>query len=502
LTNSAGCPASLPRDRCATHIRVRGARIPVRVALVASLGVAVMWADAAHAQFYDPYYGRPYGYGSGYGRPYGYGGRSQWFEPARPYYQKPRRKPVETPTTTAPTTNTTPTTKTTKKEKEQTVKPPQGPLLVAVSINSQRLTVYARGSAIAHSPVSTGVATHPTPTGIFSVIGKERFHRSNLYSNAPMPWMQRITWSGVAIHQGVLPGYPASHGCIRIPEKFAQYLWGTTRMGARVIITPGEVTPFEIEHAKLFAPKPAAEPEPLVAAAGRPLQVAESETPVRASDAPRPAALADTAGGGGALKGSLGVAAASAEDTKDAIQGSVSLPAQAATVTAAESVEKRGRTAARELNDPPRMSDPVSVFISRKTGRLYVRQGTEPQFDAAVTIRDPEMPLGTHLYTATELKPDQTAMRWVAVTLSNQGVAATAEPEHRRSTRKHQDHERAAVPAAVRLAASSALDRIDIPKDVQERIADVLSPGASLIISDQPISHETGKYTDFIILTR
>src|SRR6478752_851281 len=103
--------------------------------------------------------------------------------------------------------------------------------MVVVSIAKQSLTLYDAGVPVAHSKVSTGVAGHPTPTGIFSVIQKSRYHRSNLYSDAPMPFMQRITWSGVALHAGLLPGYPASHGCIRMPEDFAVRMWRTTQMG-------------------------------------------------------------------------------------------------------------------------------------------------------------------------------------------------------------------------------------------------------------------------------
>src|SRR5262249_9769405 len=155
----------------------------------------------------------------------------------------------------------------------------------------QRLTLYSNGSAIAHSPVSTGTATHPTPTGIFSVIGKEKFHRSNLYSNAPMPFMQRITWSGVALHQGVLPGYPASHGCIRLPMSFATYLWGTTRMGARVIITRDELALFDIAHARLFVPRAVDDgPTDQVQAGG--LKVAESDG-AKSSDAARPVLISN-----------------------------------------------------------------------------------------------------------------------------------------------------------------------------------------------------------------
>ena len=91
--------------------------------------------------------------------------------------------------------------------------------------------------------------------GVFTVIQKDRHHVSNLY-DASMPYMQRITWSGSALHQGPLPGYPASHGCVRLTESFAQLLWKTTKMGARVIVTRPEVAPLEFEHARLFVPKP------------------------------------------------------------------------------------------------------------------------------------------------------------------------------------------------------------------------------------------------------
>ena len=129
--------------------------------------------------------------------------------------------------------------------------PLRGPLIIAISISSQRLTVFDDGVAVAHAPVSTGMSGHLTPMGVFSVIQKEKFHRSNIYSGAPMPFMQRITWSGVAMHAGVLPGYPASHGCIRMPHEFAVKLWGMTKVGARVVITRNEVTPFVFEHSRL-----------------------------------------------------------------------------------------------------------------------------------------------------------------------------------------------------------------------------------------------------------
>src|SRR3569623_447340 len=120
---------------------------------------------------------------------------------------------------------------------------PRGPLVIAVSIDRQKVTVYDNNGVFAESPVSTGMKGHSTPMGVFSIIQKHKFHRSNIYSGAPMPFMQRITWSGVAMHAGVLPGYPASHGCIRMPMAFATKMWNWTRMGARVIVAPGEISP-------------------------------------------------------------------------------------------------------------------------------------------------------------------------------------------------------------------------------------------------------------------
>jgi lipoprotein-anchoring transpeptidase ErfK/SrfK len=147
-------------------------------------------------------------------------------------------------------------------EKEAGAKP-QGPLIIAVSIGRQRVKIYDARGVFAEAPVSTGMPGHSTPMGVFSVIQKHKLHHSNIYSNAPMPYMQRITWSGVALHAGVLPGYPASHGCIRMPMGFAVKMWNWTRMGARVVVTPGETTPESFSHPLLPSLKVA--PQPVVA---------------------------------------------------------------------------------------------------------------------------------------------------------------------------------------------------------------------------------------------
>src|SRR5437588_8819541 len=163
-----------------------------------------------------------------------------------------------------------PSAKTTTTPKETNAKP-QGPLIIAVSIDQQKVRVYDANGLFAESPVSTGMKGHSTPMGVFSVIQKHKMHRSNIYSGAPMPYMQRITWSGVAMHAGVLPGYPASHGCIRMPMAFAVKMWNWTRMGARVIVSPGQMSPQNFSHPLLASmrvpPQPAASLEPQTNAA-------------------------------------------------------------------------------------------------------------------------------------------------------------------------------------------------------------------------------------------
>lgn len=151
---------------------------------------------------------------------------------------------------------------------------PQMPLIINVSIAQQKVRVYDANGLFAEAPVSTGMPGHATPMGVFSVIEKDRYHHSNIYSGAPMPYMQRITWGGVALHEGVLPGHPASHGCIRMPGAFAVKMWGWTKMGARVIVTPGELSPTSFAHALLptmkVVPQPTmAEVDPVAAKADK-----------------------------------------------------------------------------------------------------------------------------------------------------------------------------------------------------------------------------------------
>ena len=157
---------------------------------------------------------------------------------------------------------------------------PKGPMQIVISINQQKLHLYSDGKEVADTLVATGVPSLPTPTGVFSVIGKEKFHRSNIYSGAPMPFMQRITWSGVALHEGENIGHPASHGCIRMPREFAMKLFSVTKVGVRVIVARAELKPVAIADAHLFVHKAMPVPAPAAAAPAAP----EATRTAQASD--------------------------------------------------------------------------------------------------------------------------------------------------------------------------------------------------------------------------
>jgi lipoprotein-anchoring transpeptidase ErfK/SrfK len=164
---------------------------------------------------------------------------------------------------------------------------PKGPLQIIISIDQQKLHLYSDGAEVAETLIATGVPGHPTPVGVFSVIQKERLHHSNIYSGAPMPFMQRITWSGVALHEGGNLGHPASHGCVRLPHDFATRLWVLTRLGARVIIARPELRPTEFADPHLFVHREISPSVPTVSQPplDKPIKTAQSLGEDKTSDA-------------------------------------------------------------------------------------------------------------------------------------------------------------------------------------------------------------------------
>ena len=131
---------------------------------------------------------------------------------------------------------------------------PDGPIVLVVSLDEQRAYVYRNGMAIGVSTISSGKTGKETPTGVFTILQKNKDHRSNLYNSAPMPYMQRLTWDGIALHGGALPGYPASHGCVRLPLEFARQLFAHTRNGDTVVVANAKASTASVVHPAVLAP--------------------------------------------------------------------------------------------------------------------------------------------------------------------------------------------------------------------------------------------------------
>ena len=387
--------------------------------------------------------------------------------------------------------------------------------MAIVSIKTQQVTFYDAEGWILRAPVSTGVKERETPAGVFAVIEKDKDHHSSMYDDAWMPNMQRITWNGLALHGGPLPGYAASHGCIRMPFGFAEKLFNKTRIGMRVIISPNDAAPVEFSHPALFTPNA----EAIAAAPAHAETLArEAAEATKAADEAKKAAAAaarETASLTASLRklkllktradaelvlADKALAAAKTDEAKaraeERRQKATSRVAEAGTqldtatadakskidtdVAAKDAVkaaEIKKAATAKAANEAKLALEPVSIYISRATQKLYVRRNTHKRwpdggevFDATIevpiTIRNPDKPIGTHVFTA--MARNDAGLRWTAVTIDNGDEA------------------------------KNALDRITIPQDVLDRIAQTTLPRSSIIVSDEPLSSETNYRTEFV----
>ena len=474
------------------------------------------------------------------------------------------------------------------------------PMTLVVSVGAQKVDIYRGTNLVTTSAVSTGTAEHPTMIGAFSIIEKQRWHHSNIYSGAPMPWMNRITWSGTALHAGVVPGYPASHGCIRLTYAFAPKLFQMTSVGDNVIISRGRPKPTLVEHPNLFQPLPTPNPPvmteedhiapvqavssplPAMAAAASPviLASAESSTTVESnaqvaaatagthSQAEHPAAgpddaasdpnrihaitpdvgddarthaVPDPAANAVGVVTEKNIASAVAAVPSPAAVPAKLAPADQARVPPAAAKVDAGIAAAAMQAAEPRSEAPLRILLTRRTqrdriigvqqiftstgylpqqefdgtlgkatitaikafqkangmpgtgaftdelvkkvyevagkgeppaGHLFVRQDRSRVFDTPVGLRDPDQPLGTHVYTALKFAPGDTKARWMTLDV--------------------QDN-----------AGAGPLDRIEIPDDVRQDISERLTPGSTLIIADTSInSANLPKGGDFVVLSK
>jgi hypothetical protein len=390
-----------------------------------------------------------------------------------------------------------------------------------VSVDRQRLTVYDGDRPIVSSPVSTGKMGHETPLGVFSVIQKELLHHSNLYDDAPMPYMQRITWSGVALHSGPLPGHAASHGCIRLPRDFAVRLWGMTKIGVRVIVARNELSPAQFNDPHLFALRdPTAAPTATdrSRAAGQVASLANVPVPQTDVATDRPDEQAASVKYRHSVRSPSAydemaptaeqIAAAAALEPARAADASSAKPAEAASMEAAPAPQVApdllpADAAPAAKPTPPKKSGPISIFVSQKEKKLFVRRGFEPIFQTPIALEG-EQPLGTHVYTATNAPADGTALHWIAVSIAGPGYEP--EPQMRRLGTASDARGRKApalVPGVPHAAtAREALERVQVTPELRDRIAEMITPGSSLIISDKGLGSETGaRGTDFIVLT-
>jgi len=431
---------------------------------------------------------------------------------------------------------------------------PKGPLQIFISIDQQKLHLYSDGVHVADTSVATGVPSLPTPLGVFSVIQKQVFHRSNIYSNAPMPFMQRITWSGVAMHEGEGIGHRASHGCIRMPRDFAAWLYHLTKPGVPVIVARTELKPVEFADPHLFvhrdrppdqiAAKTATSGSPQTAPVADPGN-RQDPAPSAAAGSAAPAALGLRVNADTGLVGLDAVAdagkpnsaidaqpkaaasqpdataesniAAPAEQKSEPAAAALgaTVPTDVAPATApaaaapADSVPTPPAEPAQLVKLAPASRAPIAIFISRKAKKIYVRQGFTPLFQAPVTIADPDTPLGTQVFTALGFAgDDRTTLRWDVVSLPGE---PPPRPKRRAERERYERYVRGRRRGEERQepgelpppqTPAEALSRIGIPQAAIDYISALIVPGSSLIVSDHGLGEETGEGTNFIVVTR
>jgi len=382
-------------------------------------------------------------------------------------------------------------------------------LQIFVSKDAQSLTLYDGAEVVATSKVSTGKPGRATPSGIFSVIEKRRYHESNLYSAAPMPFMQRLTWSGIALHESnSVPRYPASHGCVRMPAAFATQLYKMTEMGVPVVITDAEVTPEPIDHPTLFRPDM---PEPAALLSDAALRPAIGQAPVQVAlnDVALPAAQTSAARAPAndtpirilitrrslreevidlqTYLNELGFAAGE----PDGLLGSATLQAIS---------DFKLKYPVEPTADKSPMSDALTKAVYAAAGKgtppngvIMIRQGFQPVLEAPISIENPRLALGTHFLMARSIDFETGSADWMGATLPNTLSRATM-------TRLGVSSLESSIISGTPI--TNALSRIDIPDETRRKIDAMLTSGSTLTISDTGLGPETGNGTDFITLTR
>jgi hypothetical protein len=283
---------------------------------------------------------------------------------------------------------------------------PAGPVSIVVSVPDQRVHVYRNGIRIAVSTCSTGKPGHSTPVGVFTILQKDKNHHSSTYNDAPMPNMNRLTWSGIALHAGQLPGYPASHGCVRLPLAFSAQLFGITHVGTPVIISGGTQDPDEIVHPGLILSR-------------------------------------------------------YAQDEFAAVQAGL-----------------KGKTLP-DLDHETNPTPPASILVSGADRKIFVFENGTQIAEGPADIRDPDRPLGAHVFVLTGAHDGVQGLAWQATKVFHP-----------------KGHDDVAPPPA------EVITRVAGSGTVMDAIVTRLHPGLVFVTTDLPATPDTRTARDFVVVSQ
>lgn len=361
------------------------------------------------------------------------------------------------------------------------------PLQIFISLNNQRLSVFRGLKLIDSSKISSGKNGHQTPRGIFSVLEKRSKHRSNIYRNARMPFMQRLTWSGIALHESrSVPNYPASHGCIRLPNGFAKSLFRQTNYRDHVIIAPETLAPKIIEHPALFQPDFNSQESYSLRQSKNEMDYETAAYRIKMIDKMplriyitrhNSATIVKNIQSGlkqlliyeGEIDGAFG------PNTRDSIVKFQKLYGFAVT----GKIDEKFRHNLSIKAERSMISD----------GVIYIRKNHKSIYQSDLNIINPQLPLGSHLVMS--YKWQETKTKWLGTTISS---------KIKRSIVRFNDIDLNGE-KRVNGSIDDALSRVILPIKIRRVIESLLTAGSSIAISDNGLGTETGTGTDFIVQT-
>lgn len=330
---------------------------------------------------------------------------------------------------------------------------PTGPVAIIVSIPEQRVYVYRNGIEIAVSTCSTGKPGHETPTGVFTILQKDKNHHSSTYNNAPMPNMERLTWQGVALHAGNLPGYPASHGCVRLPMDFSAKLFGITHLGTAVIVANASSAPADVVH-----------PGQVLSADAKAEFAHVADTKANTPAGATPASQVD--------HGTTTVVAADVPEPRLNPHDLAAGPAPANDAAAADA-----GAAVQPVADVAPSVPATAIIVSSVDEKIMVLDNGEIVAEGTATIADPADPLGHHVFVLSDVNDADGQLHWHTFGFGHE------------------------IGADVDAADLGTIQRIRGEHAVIEAIRTRMHPGTIMVTVDQPLHEDTRTAQDFVVMT-